>query len=233
MGMNTISSSKPKEPQDPLRPVLVWDLPTRLFHWLTASLVVVSFVTGKTGGNWMGYHMLSGYVLFGLLLFRFAWGFLGGRHARFLMFLHAPTTVLRYAKSLLDRNAPGCLGHNPLGGWSVLAMLVTLLLQAASGLFANDDIFIEGPLYLWVSKATSDWLTRIHKLNQNVIIFLVAMHLAAICFYLVFKRQNLITPMITGYKQWRGHAVPSKEKPRLAILLAAAIAVAVYLLVGL
>jgi cytochrome b len=213
--------------------VRVWDLPTRLFHWLLVALVAASFASGKIGGNAMIYHEWCGEAILALLIFRVAWGFIGSYPSRFRTFLAGPAAVFRYALTLLRRDEDRHLSHNPLGGWSVMAMLMILLVQAATGLFANDDIFIEGPLYTWVSKAASDRLTSIHRLNHDVIIVLVAVHVAAVLFHLVYKKENLIGPMITGRKPWRGSPpVESTTAPVwLAVLTASAAAVAVYLLV--
>ena len=197
---------KSEKERSPERAVMVWDLPTRLFHWLVVALVITCLVTGRIGGSYMGTHMFSGYAVLTLLLFRLTWGVVGGHHARFATFVRGPLSVLRYAANLLGKDAPRYLGHNPLGGWSVLAMLVALALQASTGLFANDDIFTEGPLYPLVSKAASDVLTRIHKINDGVLLFLVVVHVLAVFFYLIVKGDNLIKPMITGVKHWRGKA---------------------------
>jgi cytochrome b len=214
------------------KPVVVWDLPTRLFHWLLVLLVVISFVTAKIGGNAMQYHEWSGFAILALLLFRLAWGIVGSRQSRFTTFVKGPATVWRYAAKLVHRDSPRSLGHNPLGGWSILAMLLALLVQAGTGLFANDDIITEGPLYEWVSKATSDWLTRIHKINQEAIILLVAVHVFAVLFYLFFKRENLIKPMITGVKPWSGaDDLPASGRTWIAAVIAGLAATAVYLLV--
>ena len=183
------------------RSVLVWDLPTRLFHWLLAALVIISFVTGKIGGNAMRYHECSGLTILALLLFRIVWGFVGSRESRFVTFVRGPSAVVRYATTLLRSDSTQFRGHNPLGGWSIIAMLLALLVQTTTGLFANDDIVTQGPLFDWVSKATSDWLTRVHKLNQEVIIALVSIHVLAVLFYLFYKRENLVKPMRRG--QWR------------------------------
>jgi cytochrome b len=212
--------------------VLVWDLPTRLFHWLLVILVGTSFVTGKMGGNAMQYHEWSGFAILALLLFRVVWGFVGSRESRFATFIRDPATVFHYVTSFLHRNSPRYLGHNPLGGWSILAMLLALFIQAATGLFANDNIATEGPLYLWVSRETSNWLTSIHKLNQQIIIVLVSIHLFAVLFHLFFKRENLVTPMITGIKEWdREAAEPARGRTWLAAVIAALVISSVYLLV--
>jgi cytochrome b len=186
----------------PPRIIMVWDFPTRLIHWLLVIFVIISFLTGNIGGNTMQYHEWSGFTILTLLLFRIVWGFVGSRESRFMTFIRGPSAVVRYATTLLRSDSTRHLGHNPLGGWSIIAMLFALLVQAGTGLFANDDIVTEGPLFDWVSKVTSDWLTRIHKLNQEVIIALVSIHVLAVLFYLFFKRENLVKPMITGVKQW-------------------------------
>jgi cytochrome b len=229
--MNLDEHAEPKSQVAAGRPILVWDLPTRLFHWLLVTLVIASFVTGRIGGLWIQYHAWSGYAILVLVVFRLIWGFVGGRHVRFSAFVHGPATILRYARTMLRRDAPEHLGHNPLGGWSVMAMLTTLFVQAATGLFANDDIFTEGPLYPWVSKATSDWLTHIHRLNQEVILLLVAIHVMAVLFYLMVKHQNLIRPMLTGRKHWHGEARSSANHLGRAAIITSLLALGVYLLV--
>ncbi len=214
-------------------PVPVWDLPTRLFHWLLVALVAAAFVTAKAGGNAMIYHEWCGSAVLALLLFRLVWGIIGSGPSRFSSFLVGPATVLRYALTLLRREADHHLGHNPLGGWSVAAMLLVLFTQAVTGLFANDDIATTGPLYPWVGKAMSDRLTGFHLINQNGIIALVAIHITAVLFHLVYKRENLITPMITGFKPCPvGGTEGRAHRPLwLAALVALVSAVAVYVLV--
>jgi len=216
----------------PPRSILVWDFPTRLFHWLLVIFVIISFVTGTIGGNAMQYHEWCGSTILALLLFRLVWGFVGSRESRFVTFVRGPSAVVRYATTLLRSDSTQSRGHNPLGGWSIIAMLLALLVQTTTGLFANDDIVTQGPLFDWVSNATSDWLTRVHKLNQEVIIVLVCIHVLAVLFYFFFKRENLVKPMITGVKQW-GEAEPESATGRtwMAVVIAGLVALAVYLLV--
>jgi cytochrome b len=211
--------------------IRVWDLPTRLFHWLLVGFVALSFVSGRTGGNAMRYHLWSGEVILGLILFRLVWGLVGGRHARFVDFVRGPAATARYAQAFWRRQAPRHLGHNPLGGWSILAMLACLLFQAVTGMFANDDILTEGPLMPWVGKATSDLLTRLHLANQRLLVALVALHLAAIAFYFL-RGENLVQAMITGQKVWHGPAAaPEEDRLGRAAWIAGLVALAVYLLV--
>lgn len=186
-------------------PVRVWDLPTRLFHWSLAALFVCSVVTAKIGGNALAWHFWSGYAVLTLLVFRLLWGVAGDRYARFAGFVRGPRAVLAYLRGHAGDGA----GHNPLGALSVLVLLASLLLQAATGLFANDAIFSEGPLAKMVSGATSDRLTSIHKWNEIMLYVLVGLHLAAIAFYELVRRRRLIWPMISGDQ--RQAAPPARD----------------------
>jgi cytochrome b len=213
--------------------ILVWDLPLRTFHWLLVSLVVVSVISANIGGNAMQIHMLSGYSILALLLFRILWGFLGGTHARFASFVRSPAAVIGYLRALKRNHAEQHLGHNPAGAWSVILMLLALLAQVGTGLFANDDISTEGPLAKLVSKALSDRLTGIHHLNLWLLFGLIGLHLSAIAFYFFHKRENLVKPMLTGFKEAAaGARDPERNQGKtwLATVLLAACATCVYLL---
>ena len=129
------------------------------------------------------------------------WGFAGSTYARFTAFVSGPSTALSYVRTLMRGGPAFHAGHNPLGGWMIVLLLVSLLVQAGTGLFANDDIMIEGPLAKHVSKDASDLLTRVHHFNFNVLAALVVVHVSAALFYLGVKRDNLILPMFTGSKQ--------------------------------
>ena len=211
--------------------IRVWDIPTRIFHWLLVVLVIFTFITGKIGGTAMTYHELGGFAVLSLVAFRLLWGFAGGRQSRFSAFVKGPAAVFRYASSLPGKDSAPYVGHNPLGGWSIMAMLISLLIQTGTGLFANDDILTEGPLYDLVSKQTSDWLTGIHHLNQNVLTGLVTLHIGAILFYLFAKRENLLIPMITGKKTWDREIDSSYGNPIGALLLAVMVTAVAYFII--
>jgi cytochrome b len=219
--------------------VRVWDLPTRAFHWLLVALVTISMYTGNVGGvAEMEWHMRAGYAVLALVLFRLAWGVVGSRHSRFADFVRGPRAVLGYARDLVRGLSPRVLGHNPLGGWSVVAMLTSLLLQAVTGLFANDDILTKGPLAKHVSKAMSDRLTGIHDLNATVLYVLIAVHLGAVFSYLVLKKENLIRPMLSGRKRVEPGEIPGAggedepfASPWWAIPIVGAAAAAVWFVV--
>ncbi len=182
----------------------VWDWPIRLFHWLLVLAIIGLFVTGKLGGNWMEWHQPLGAFVLGLIVFRIIWGFVGSYHARFANFVRGPGGVIGYLKTIIGKSdgpAATHLGHNPLGALSVLAMLLVIGFQAVSGLFADDDILASGPYAAAVSKAVSDWLTKMHKLNSDLILILIGLHIAAIAFYFFVKKDNLVKPMLTGDKE--------------------------------
>lgn len=189
--------------------VRIWDLPTRLVHWIIAALFAVSWLTAEA--DWMGWHRLSGYAVLGLVLFRLYWGLAGSTTARFTSFIKGPKAVGAYAQKLFDRQGTSTPGHNPMGGWSVVALLGLLLLQCGLGLFAVDVDGIEsGPLTDLVSFATGRSIAHLHSFVFNLLLLLVGVHLAAMVFYLIYKRDNLVAAMIGGFKR-----LPSENAPEL------------------
>lgn len=186
--------------QQPEQKTRVWDIPVRVFHWALALLIVSQIVTVSIGGNAMQYHVLGGYSILTLVLFRIVWGVIGTPHARFVNFIRGPIAVFRYVRSLASQRHEQHSGHNPLGGWSVIAMLASVLVQAASGLFADDDIMTTGPLWKYVSYDVASVFGAIHETNALVLLTLICLHMGAILFYLVKKKENLIIPMLTGLK---------------------------------
>lgn len=199
--------------------IRVWDLPTRLFHWLLVVCVLGAFVCAQIGGNAMVWHGRFGLAVVGLLVFRLVWGFVGSTYARFFQFIKGPKAILAYLRGEWHGE-----GHNPLGALSVLGLLGTLFLLVATGLFANDDIAFEGPLYSLVGKDLSDKVVGIHRLLEPLIILLVVAHLSAIVFYVRFKKENLIMPMITGLKE--SSAEPARGGGLVAFCVALVFALA-------
>ena len=178
--------------------IRVWDWPVRLTHWLFVFCIVVSWWSAEQ--HEMEWHRYSGYALLGLLIFRIYWGFAGSSSARFSHFLRGPGGIMAYLRE--SRESHRDAGHNPLGGWSVAAMLALMLAQVLIGLFVSDvDGLESGPLSHLVSFETSRTLAGIHELVFNVILTLVGLHVAAILFYLLVKRDNLIVAMLTGHRR--------------------------------
>ena len=204
--------------------IRVWDLPTRLFHWSLATCIVGLVVTGYTGGSAMNWHARIGYAVLALLLFRLVWGLVGGRWSRFSSFIYSPGSVINY---LRGRPHPDHLiGHNPLGAGSVFAMLAVLLAQVATGLVGDDESAFTGPLNRFVSTSKGLAATWYHKrVGQWLLLALVAVHIAAVLYYLLRKKDNLIKPMIHGDKVL-DRAAPASSDTAGTRLLALAVLVA-------
>lgn len=178
--------------------VLVWDIPTRIFHWTIVVLVAVSWFSADQG--YMRVHLWSGLVLLTLLLFRVLWGLFGSTTSRFVDFLHPPKKVIAY---LRGHEKTLYAGHNPAGGWMVAVMIAVLLAQAVTGLFSNDGLHFTGPLALWVSDDVSTRVTGLHGTIFNGILALVWLHVVAVGFYLLVRNHNLVGAMFTGRKHAR------------------------------
>lgn len=175
----------------------IWDPTIRLFHWLLVALLAFSWWSGEQHD--MERHRLSGYAILALLAFRLFWGFAGPRTARFASFVRGPRAVFAYVGELGSRRSHAADGHNPLGGWSVVALLAAIALMVGAGLFASDVDGIEsGPLATYVSFEQSEAAADLHEAVFNVLLALTAVHVLAVLFYLVWKRQNLVRPMLTG-----------------------------------
>jgi cytochrome b len=192
--------------------IKVWDLPVRIFHWAIVLLLVFQLVTGKMGGSMMAWHAYSGYAVLVLVIFRILWGFAGSTHARFASFLAGPRATLRFASRLFSREAVPQVGHNPLGGWMVIALVLSLALQATSGLFANDGAGAEGPLASLVSPEVSSRLSEFHRWNLKFLLVLSGLHIAAVAFHWIVKKENLIGAMFTGIKQVPEAAVRERRE---------------------
>jgi cytochrome b len=200
--------------------IRVWDLPTRLFHWALVVAVVGLVVTGNVGGSWMTWHMRLGYAVFALVLFRLFWGFWGGHWSRFAQFVPTPARLLAY---LQQGSPPHSVGHNPLGALSVVALLAALLAQVGTGLFSDDEIAFTGPLSTLVSSEAVSLASWYHAdVGKLLLLGLVALHLLAIAYHKLFKKENLITPMLTGDREVPTPTPPASHdslKPRLLALV--------------
>jgi cytochrome b len=207
---------------------LVWDWPLRLWHWLFAIAVAGAWISGEWGGyDWRQWHLWFGQAAVGLLIFRLIWGFVGTRHARFARFVPGPKRLMAYLRTLPRRDAPGSAGHNPLGAVAVVAILAVVATQAGSGLFISDDILYEGPWFVAVSSDTADFASTVHHRLAWPVGVLIGLHLVAIVFYRLYKRQRLTRAMITGRKS--ADSVPESEsiarsRTVLALILIALVA---------
>ncbi len=194
--------------------ITVWDRFIRLFHWTLLAAVVISFYTTKTMGAPFLFpievHAQAGYLIIGLLVFRFIWGLVGSTYARFSTFLYGPKTTAQYTKALITRRAPRYASHNPLGGWMVILLLASLAFQAVSGLFLSDDIFFQAPLYGLFGPALGDVLPRLHSWNSDLLLILIGIHLAGLIWH-ALQGEHLVSAMLTGVKRFS--SAPVDEQP--------------------
>lgn len=180
--------------------LLVWDLPVRLFHWLLVISLIAAWYTSDGERDLINYHLKIGYFILGLVLFRIIWGVFGTKYAVFSQFIPTKLELINYIKQFKQKKNYSTFGHNPLGGLMVILMLLLVLSQAVSGLFMDDDVFTSGPYYESVSGSVQKFMSLIHHNVFDVILIISALHISAICYYLLVKKINLIVPMITGYK---------------------------------
>lgn len=214
---------------DDPRAVRVWDLPLRLFHWALVVAVTGALACALIPGVPIEWHARMGYSVLGLLLFRLVWGLVGGHWSRFSHWRPTPGRIWAY---LQGRSHPDDrVGHSPLGALAVLALLVVLGLQVATGLVSDDEIAFTGPLNAWVSTATGLAATAWHKhLGKLLVMALSVLHIAAVFYYLLVRKTNLISPMVHGDKRLAGPATPSRDDLALrlvALVLALGVGVAV------
>ena len=180
----------------------IWGPVTRLWHWVLVLSVGVGWSFGKfMSFDTIQWHFYLGYLTLGLMVFRLLWGFIGPAPVRYRALLPSPGKLSSYLRHVGQRKPSGTAGHNPLGSLSVVLMLLAITTQALTGLFIeSDDFFESGPLADYVTEAMVSRLTGWHRLNADFILILVVLHVSAILFYLIWKRENLITAMITGWK---------------------------------
>ncbi len=190
--------------------MLVWDLPTRLFHWTMAASFAGAFVTAESE-RYRDLHVLLGYTLLGLVAFRVLWGFVGTRYARFGSFAFGPRQVLRYLGSLLTRTPEHHIGHNPAGSWAIYALLGLGLAAGATGYATYNEI-------------GGDWLEKLHEGAANLMLGVIAVHVTGVVASSLLHRENLPAAMLTGYKPGDPREGIRQRHRFVGILLAAAIA---------
>lgn len=206
--------------------ILVWDIPTRLFHWFLVLALFAAWYTSDGEKGLIDIHLIVGYVILGLISFRLIWGVFGTKYARFSQFFPTIKRLQSYRKqsNQLDEN----IGHNPVGALMVFFMLVLILSQGISGLFMNDDVFTTGPYYSSVDSSVQSFMSFIHRNFFDVIIAAAALHILAALYYLFVKKLNLIIPMITGYKHTKS-AENGIRSSKLVLALIVAVIVAAFL----
>ncbi|MBU1237721.1 MAG: cytochrome b/b6 domain-containing protein [Gammaproteobacteria bacterium] len=192
------------------RKVLVWDLPVRVGHWLLATCFVVAWLTGESE-EWRLVHVLAGGGAVGVVLFRLLWGLFGSRYALFVDFISGPRAAWCYLKSLLGSKPMHCVGHNPAGGWAIVALLGLALVAGATGWTVYQDI-------------GGEWLAELHEGAANAMLLVVLIHLAGVLVGSLAHRENLVRPMLTGRKDGGAGDGILGSRPVAAMLLLAWVA---------
>jgi cytochrome b len=201
------------------QPHILWDIPTRAYHWLLVVCIPLAWWSAET--ERYALHQWVGYTVIVLVLGRISWGFVGSRHSRFSDFLVGPRKALAY----LQGRGSGSAGHNPLGGWSVACLLLLLLLQAGSGLFNSDDVLFSGPLYYAADTGFRDTMGLVHDVAFNLLLALVALHILAVLFHQLRRREPLLQAMLRGRAPTReGRAAPVSLWRALLVWALAALA---------
>lgn len=214
--------------------IKVWDLPTRLFHWILAASIVFMWYSGEQGGDWMAWHLRCGLLIAGLVVFRICWGIWGSDTARFSQFFK-PGQIGRYVKGDLTENEQP--GHNPLGALMVVALIAAVLFQVTTGLLSSDEntFIYNGYLNNLAGDAGADF-RKLHMLFFNVLLGLIGVHVLAVLLYRLVKKHNLVVPMLTGYKRIEGRLPDLKfagaTKFAAAVAVAAAVVFAVIRFAG-
>jgi cytochrome b len=200
------------------RAILVWDFPTRLFHWATVALIALAYVAYLLG--WMDWHARAGDAVLTLVVFRLLWGFFGSDTSRFSRFVAAPRAAFAHLRRLFVREPDRQVGHNAAGGWMVLLLLALVLGEALSGIYLQNDVANQGPLTDITPARIANAITASHWIFWDALLAAIAIHILAIAAYATAKGHDLVRPMVTGVKMLpAGVAPPSVASSLRAVFL--------------
>jgi cytochrome b len=189
--------------------IVVWDLPTRIFHWSLAASFIGAYLTAESE-RWRDTHVVLGYTVLGLIGFRLIWGFVGTRHARFAEFVRGPAAVSRYVSELMRGQAQRFVGHNPAGAVAIVVLLILGIANGVTGWLALEEI-------------GGDWSEEIHEFFGNAMLAVVVIHVVGVIVSGRLHKENLILAMVTGRKQGSSGEGITGSRPVAALLLLAAL----------
>ncbi len=207
-----------------MKKVLVWDWPVRVMHWLMAILFSGLIITGNIDADVMDWHFYMGYGLSAVIVARVLYGVVGSRFARFTQFIYHPIDTFKYLKTLLTGRGKHYLGHNPVGGLMVIALLIAMTIQWLTGLFNSDEVFWFGPFYNWGSDYIWEMSASLHRQLPDVLLILIALHILAVLYHEVRFKERLIGSMIHGKKPIQNSAEHQQEEgeartPRVGVII--------------
>ncbi len=209
-----------------MKSTLVWDWPIRVCHWLMVLLFIGLILTGKSDADYMEYHFYMGYGLSAVVITRVMYGIYGSRYALFRQFVRGPKSTLHYVKHFISGRPKRYLGHNPFGALMVIALLLALSIQWATGLFNSDDIFWFGPFYYLASEDALSLLRDIHRQLPDWLLGLVGIHVLAVLYHELCLKERLIDAMIHGRKNHDNHRVSDVKTPRWGVIFSLTIGLA-------
>ncbi len=185
--------------------ILIWDIPTRVFHWLLAVSFAGAFLTAESE-RYRDIHVALGYTLLGLIVFRVIWGFIGSRYAQFGSFLFKPGEIAAYVASLLKAKPEHYVGHNPAGSVAIFALLALGLASGVTGVILFQDI-------------GGDVLEEVHEMAAFIMLAIVVLHVAGVLVSSVMHRENLVRSMITGFKSAHPNAGIRRAHAWLGVIM--------------
>lgn len=225
----TPDDTTPTTPETSTKPrtITVWDFPTRIFHWSFAVAVLIAFVSSEADGAAFWIHVYSGTLLLGFIVFRAVWGVIGSRYAQFGEFVYGPEKVKAYTQDLMKLRPPHHVGHNPLGGWMIMALLGIILLAVLTGMMTSEDGYV-GPLAHFAGGIFGET----HEGIGSFVMVLIGAHVLGVVVHGLITRENLPRAMVSGLKTIPAGVKAINIKPvgviRPIIALAMGMAVVLY-----
>jgi cytochrome b len=213
-----------EQPENAMRSILIWDIPTRLFHWLFAASFAGAWLTAESD-QWLSVHAFLGYLMLGLIGFRLVWGFAGGHYARFASFLFSPMSGLAYLREMVAGKGARHLGHNPAGAQAIYLLLSLGLVVGVTGMFTLTGEEQQGGFGIPVSIEIGRLFKKIHESSATLMLAIVIGHIAGVVAESLLHKENLARSMVTGTKQASGAAPESKPGRWVGVLLALTVAI--------
>ena len=213
--MSAAGTSPPDAGQ---RPTLIWDLPTRLFHWALVASFAVAWITAESD-EWLAVHVFCGYLMLGLIGFRLVWGFVGSHFARFASFRFSPQQGIQYLKDVASGRAARFVGHNPTGSLAIYILLALSLVVGVAGILTLGAEEQQGLAAGWFSFAQGDLFKEVHEVAATLMLLVVGGHIAGVVVESVLHKENLARSMVTGLKHAAANTPQSRAKTGVAIVM--------------
>ena len=202
----------------PMQRTLIWDLPTRLFHWTLASSFAIAWLTGESD-QWRAIHVFAGYLMLGLVAFRLVWGVAGSHFSRFTSFWFGPTAAFDYLKQVAKGHAPRHVGHNPTGSLAIYVLLALSVLVGFTGILTLGADEQQGLAAGWFGFAQAELLKDLHELGATAMLLVVLGHITGVVVESVLHKENLARSMVTGVKMATTGTPKTKTRPLMAIMM--------------